>query len=125
MNRCSLGYMVIVLHILVFWEELFDIRGYWASPWIVGGDSNVIRFSYEKNVGSRVMRSMRDFRTFVNDCALRDCPMLNAKFTWTNGQDQPIMCHLDRFLVSFDWEELYPRFIQECLPKLLQIIGPL
>lgn len=53
-----------------FWEELSDIRGYWTGPWIVGEDFNVIRFAFEKNIGSRVTRSMRDFGNFVNDCAL-------------------------------------------------------
>lgn len=61
---------------------------------------------------------MWDFGTFVNDCALRDCPMLNAKYTWTNRQYQSIMCRLDKFLVSSDWEDLYPKFTQECFLKL-------
>lgn len=49
------------------------------------GDFNVVRFAHEKNHAERITRSMRDFGDFVNQCALCDCPFLNAKFTWTNG----------------------------------------
>lgn len=52
----------------VFWEELFDVRGYWAGLWVIGGDFNVIRFVHEKNIPSRVTRSMTDFNAFVTEC---------------------------------------------------------
>ena len=61
---------------------------------------------------------MGDLGSFVNDCSLRDCPLLNIKFTWTNGQESPILCRLDGFLVLNDWEELYHRFSQEGLLKI-------
>lgn len=69
----------------LFWEELFYARGYWRGLWTIGGDFNVIRFVHEKNSSTRVTKSMQDFGAFVNECSLRDCPLLNAKFTWTNG----------------------------------------
>lgn len=103
----------------LFWEELCDVRGYWQGPWVVGGDFNVIRFLHEKNTHNRVTKSMQDFGKFVNECSLRDCLILNAKFTWTNGRDAPIFCKLDRFLVSNEWEKLYPRFFQEGIPTIV------
>lgn len=95
------------------------MRGFWNGPWVVGGDFNVIRFAHEKNSHSRVMRSMRDFGEFINCGSLLDCPLMNARFTWAIGQEQPTLSELDRFLVSNDWEELYPRFSQEGLPKIV------
>lgn len=67
---------------------------------MVGGDFNVIRFVHEKNKNSQVTRSMGDFGDFVNECSLWDSPILNTKFTWTNGHDVPTCCKLDRFLVT-------------------------
>lgn len=32
-----------------FWEELYDVRGFWDGPWVVGGDFKVIRFVHKKN----------------------------------------------------------------------------
>lgn len=64
-------------------------------------------------------RSMRDFNSFVQAHALRDSQMTNANFTWTNGQESLVLCWLDRFLVSNYWEDLYPTFIQEALPKIV------
>lgn len=62
---------------------------------------------------------MWDFAFFVNECSLRDCPFQNAKFTWMNGRDPRTVNKLDRFLVSNEWEELYSRFIQECILKIV------
>lgn len=44
--------------------------------------------------------------------------MINARFTWTNGQENPTMCRLDRFLVSNCWEDHFPQFIQVSLLKV-------
>lgn len=102
----------------LFWEELFDVRDYWQGPWVIGGDFNVIWFVHEKSTPTWVTRSMRDFGAFVNECSVQDCPILNVKFTWTNDRDPPIFCKLDRFLCTNDWEELYPRFFLEGIPKV-------
>lgn len=86
----------------LFWEELFYVRSFWFGPWVIRGDFNVIRFVHEKNIRTRVTKSMRDFEAFIYDCSLHDCPMLNAKFIWTNDQDPPTLSKLDRILVTND-----------------------
>lgn len=85
---------------------------------MVGRDFNVIRFVNEKRPSGRITRSMRDFKEFVKVGGLCDCSLYNAKFTWMNEQDIPIMCKLDRFLVSGDWEEFYLHYFQEVKLKL-------
>lgn len=69
----------------------------------------MIRFVHEKNNGGRTTRSMRDFGEFVHSWGLKDSPLSNAEFAWTNGQENPTLCHLDRFWVSMDWEDIYPQ----------------
>lgn len=64
-----------------FWEELKGLKRTWPSPWVVGGDFDVIRFVDEKSSGGRINRSMRDFDEFVRYGNLRDSPLCNAKYT--------------------------------------------
>lgn len=108
-----------------FWNELLQIRIQWGGPWLIGGNFNVIRFIHEKSRPNVITRSMRDFNDMINQCDLRDSPLLRAKYTWTDGKEHPLLSRLDRFLVSNCWEEVYPHFTQEVLPKLLRIISQL
>lgn len=102
-----------------FWEELYHVRSTWSGPWIIGGDFNVIRFGAGKSNGSRTTRSMHDFGTFViNSLEMWESPLTNGRFTWTNGQDNPIVSRLDRFLVCLDWEEWYSHFFQGVQTRL-------
>lgn len=64
------------------------------------------------------------FHFFVNGCSLRNCSLQNAKFTLTNGRDPPTLSKLDKFLVSNEWE-LYPRFFEECIPKIVSDHWPI
>lgn len=102
------------------WEELETIRNAWWGGGALGGKGNfnVIRFVHEKFHVGMMNKSMRDFNEFVQIHALRDCHLTNANFTWTNDQESPILCCLDRFLVSNSWEDLYPQFAKEALPKI-------
>lgn len=83
-----------------FLAKLVGVKERWSGPWVVGGDFNVIRFVNEKRPCGRITRSIKDFDQFIRDGDLRDVLLYNAKFTWTNGQDNPILSRLDRFLVS-------------------------
>lgn len=62
---------------------------------------------------------MREFNKLVQEWGLRYSPLSNARYTWTNGQENLIMCRLDRFMMSRDWEDWYPHFFQEALPKVV------
>lgn len=78
----------------------------------------MIRFMHEKNRPNRITHGMREFNDVINQCDLRDSPLLKAKFTWTDGKDNPLLSWLDRFLMSNCWEEVYPHFTQEVIPKI-------
>lgn len=56
---------------------------------MIDSDFNVIRFVHEKNSRGRITHSMRDFDGFVQNARLCDSPLNNAKYMWTNGQDNP------------------------------------
>lgn len=82
------------------------------------GDLNVIKITHEKNRPSIIIRSMRDFNSFMNQNDFCNSPLMNAKFTWTDGREPSLLSRLDRFLVSSCWEENYPHFTQEAIPKI-------
>lgn len=39
---------------------------------------------------------------------LIDLPLKGARFTWSNGQSNPVVCRLDRFVVSHSFELQFP-----------------
>lgn len=86
---------------------------------MIGGDFNTICFPNEKSSSVQTMRTMREFNNFIRDIDIRDSPLLNSRFTWIYGCQSPIMCQLDRFLVSMDWEEMFPHFYQEAHGRLV------
>lgn len=86
-------------------------------PWVVGGDFNIIRFSLEKKGGCPLSADMRNFSDWITQHELIDLPMGGSLYTWTNKQQVPVMCRLDRFLVSPSWIEIFPNCIQKSLPR--------
>ena len=47
---------------------------------------------------------MRRFSDILNDLDLRDFPLQGGPYTWGGGFNDSSMSHLDRFLVTADWE---------------------
>lgn len=60
---------------------------------------------------------MKDFNDWINHHNLVDLPLHGVEFTWSNMQKDPVICHLDRFLVSTDWVDLFPDCIQRALAR--------
>ncbi|XP_039136364.1 uncharacterized protein LOC120273726 [Dioscorea cayenensis subsp. rotundata] len=76
-------------------------------------------FSLEdKRVGNPNLADIRDASSLLHDLCLHEPPAFGRRFTWTNGQDNPIWVKLDRFLVNRSCVDRFPRLIQNCLPRL-------
>lgn len=101
-----------------FWDKLYSLFGLRSPKWVLGGDFNVVRLVAEKLYGVRITRSMRDFDAFIRDCSLRDIPLSNTRFTWSNMQENLVCSRLDRFLFSLEWEELFPNVRQLASPRV-------
>lgn len=54
----------------------------------------------------------------MHDLDLREPPMFGRKYTWTNGQADPIWVKLNRFLVNTAWVDHFPRLLQNGLPRM-------
>ena len=100
-----------------FLMELQDLYGLACPKWCIGGDFNVIRRSVEKLGGSRITLNMRCFDELIRELELFDPPLRNAFFTWSDLRDVPICKRLDRFLFTFEWDNLFPYCSQEALPR--------
>lgn len=100
------------------WEELYAIRGMWhVLPWELCGDFNVARRREEKKNCRRTSLSMLDFNDFIIFHELIDLPLKGSRFTWTSGEDNPILCRLDRFLITPDFEQKFPLSTQTALSR--------
>ncbi|KAL4180783.1 hypothetical protein AMTRI_Chr12g267800 [Amborella trichopoda] len=101
-----------------FWAKL-DHIAYLPHPiWCVGGAFNVVCWSHERNSSSSISPEMRDFSDFISHNELIDIPLQGCKFTGSNHSSNPPISKLDRFLISANWEEHFPRSLSMALPKL-------
>ncbi|CAH9079464.1 unnamed protein product [Cuscuta europaea] len=70
------------------------------SPWILGGDFNVVAAVSEyRGNSSPLLNDIGDFRECIDSCELVDMPMVESTYTWTavrsNGR---VWEKLDRYL---------------------------
>ncbi|KAK1299428.1 hypothetical protein QJS10_CPB14g01334 [Acorus calamus] len=80
-----------------------------SSQWILGGDFNEVRFSHEKIGGKPAhTRRLAKFNKCIADCALQDLKSTGCNYSWSNNQEDCILCRLDRVLVSTSWLNSFP-----------------
>lgn len=100
------------------WKELEAIRGRWDGAWCIGGDWNIVGFPSEKSGTGSITEDMKSFSDWINSQVLVDLPLKGAYFAWFNHQSLPILSRLDRFLISSDWLDIYPKVCQLALPTI-------
>ena len=88
----------------IFWEELGSLKGLWEGPWCIGGDFNTVLSPNERNMAGRMSHPKRHFAEVLNELRIRDIPLQGGPFTWRGGYNNHSMSHLDRFLITADWE---------------------
>lgn len=68
---------------LLLWNFMSDMANTINSPWLVGGDFNVICIEEEKLGGRPVTEAeTRDFNLCINFCNLEDLGFKGSKYTW-------------------------------------------
>lgn len=82
------------------------------KAWVIMGDFNEILDEEENSKFSsldNLPRGMRDFQQVVLNCQLSDFGYQGPKFTWSNKQDEGIICKkLDRVLISKEVSVRFP-----------------
>jgi hypothetical protein len=91
-----------------FLRDLGEICREQDLPMLVVGDFNLLRDSTDKNTTLRPSRWNDMFNYIINTCELRELDMAGGQYTWSNNHSTPTLEKLDRFLVSKEWELLFP-----------------
>ena len=91
-----------------FLDELTSCCGNIKTPYVIGGDFNILRDSSDKNKPLHRSQHMDRFNNIIHSLSLREIHMGGGRFTWTNKQRHPTLEKLDRVLMSPDWEDLFP-----------------
>lgn len=101
-----------------FLEELVGKINNTNCSFIMGGDFNLIRFASEKSSQHIDQSKMDLFNKFISDTRIKEMLRKGSKFTWTNKQEQPVMCTLDRVFTSYDWDFHFPWATCEALTRV-------
>jgi exonuclease III len=91
-----------------FLVELGDVCCNQKLPMLIGGDFNILRFPSDKNKAMRKNKWSDLFNAIINTYELREIEMSGGQFTWSNNQAIPTLEKLDRFLMTTDWEKMFP-----------------
>ncbi len=65
------------------------------------------------------------FSKLINELDLLDLPLANQQFTWSNLQNTPSLAKLDRFLISTEWDIMFPGSAVTALPRITSDHSPL
>lgn len=115
------------LEVSDFLQELDDIKALWDLPWCIGGDINLIKFSWERRGGGGSGRDagMAKFEAFIDRWGLFDGPLKRAKNTWSSFQQNVSLSRIDRFLYCGAWEDLFPNRSQSVLARTTSNHSPI
>ncbi|XP_026450927.1 uncharacterized protein LOC113351081 [Papaver somniferum] len=90
-----------------FWKDLKKVRHWWAGPICFAGDFNVVRLDEEMNRGEVDSRNSSFLNNFILQQELVDQSLVGGSYTWSNNHADPLLCRLDRFLFSVEFEEAF------------------
>jgi hypothetical protein len=93
----------------LLWDELAGLHSCWNLPWCIRGDFNVTRFPSERSGAARLSSTMMEFSDFIYDQGLIELPLVGGAFAWSTTHDLHVWSKIDIFLVSPDWEAVFPR----------------
>ncbi|XP_060195138.1 uncharacterized protein LOC132624361 [Lycium barbarum] len=117
------------------WDELYDMAYTINSPWIIGGDFNVILDKAEKYRGGDFnvildkaekyrglpvnFPEVEDFAHCLNICQVADLGFSGSIYTWWNGRSDEacIFKRLDKCLGNQAFQDTFPNFEVEYLIK--------
>lgn len=77
----------------------------------------MVKFPNERLGARKMTNHMRRFNSMIQELQLVDLPLRGATYTWINDQNRRVSSRLDRFLLSSDWIDIDPMYLQEALPS--------
>ena len=76
--------------------------------WVIAGDFNLIRWPSDKNNDAFNHTLSSLFNQTVDALALDELPLLDRRFTWSNGREEPTLERLDRIFFNTEMSFLFP-----------------
>lgn len=104
----------------ILWDSLVDLVDTYQSPWIIGGDFNVIRHEEEKLRGLPVtINETQEFNQCISMCNMEEPQYKGSKYTWWNGRTDEgcIFKRLDRILGNDKLQSIFQLMEIEHLPR--------
>jgi hypothetical protein len=101
-----------------FLKEIRQKISNMEDPFIMGGDFNLIRFTWEKSSRNVNQTWMTAFNDFIREDGIKEMGRKGCKFTWSNKQTTPIMSVLDRVLTCTRWDQFYKKASCETLTRV-------
>ena len=108
-----------------FLRELVNCQPAGNTPWLCLGDFNLIVEARDKNNSNINRAHMRKFRRALDASELIEIRLQNRKYTWSNGQRNPTLVHLDRCFCNKDWEDVFPCLCLQAVSSSLSDHCPL
>lgn len=111
------------------WSALISWRcSCHVDAWCLVGDFNAVRNADERRGSSGTLNSqrleMREFNDFIYEMELLDLPLAGRKFTWRRPNNQA-KSRIDRYIVSAEWNVLWPNCSQLVLDRNISDHSPL
>lgn len=100
-----------------FLEDLLELLPQIDGPWLIAGDFNLVRSANEKSNGLVHAPLVSAFNEAILALGVDELPLLGRRFTWTNGQPDPIMSRLDRVFVNNSLNTVFPSACLTALPR--------
>ncbi|XP_026398645.1 uncharacterized protein LOC113294470 [Papaver somniferum] len=104
---------------------MVEAREWWAGPLCIAADMNAVRSEVERNHGAGDGRNNALLNNYILEYELIDQPLIGGSFTWSNNHSNPLLCGLDRFLFSHDFEEAFPNALQIVLTRTISNHNPI
>ncbi|XP_026434791.1 uncharacterized protein LOC113332471 [Papaver somniferum] len=89
------------------------------------GYMNAVRGEEKRNKGEGEARNNEFLNNFIMQHELVDLPSVGGTYTWSDMQEDPFLCRLDRFLLSVDFDLLFPDAIQVALTRVISDHKPI
>jgi hypothetical protein len=85
---------------------------------MIGGDFNLIRLSEDKNNSNIDYKWVDKFNTWVEMWALLEIGLAGRAYTWSNNQEDQVMCKLDRVFCTTNFDAAFPLSSARALARI-------
>ncbi|XP_026459913.1 uncharacterized protein LOC113360641 [Papaver somniferum] len=108
-----------------FWQDSDVVRSWWSGSICFAGDMNVVRGEEERNRGEGDNINNRFLNNFILEHEMVDLPLVGGAFTWSDMHEDPLLCRLDIFLLSVDFDLLFLDSIKNALTRVVSDHKPI